>query len=308
MKKSVIICNPNSGKDNKRKLIDKLEAILHKKGYKTETIFTKYGGHAKEIVKNLPNNIDLLISLGGDGTFNEVVSGNIQRNEKLLLSHLPLGTTNDVGAMFGMTKSPEENLKMTLNGIQREIDICTINNQAFVYVAGLGKFTNIAYETPRDLKKRFGYFAYLINAFKIFNQKTKLFEMQYTKDGETYKGLYSFIVVCNATRMAGFDVFKDVKLDDGKFEVLVTNITRKKDIIKTLYLVTKEKDASKIPGVYFFRTDNLKIKLSSEPKKPWCIDGEKLKSKSKTYDIKIVKGTKMLLPKEAGNKVFEANN
>ncbi|MBQ9011371.1 MAG: YegS/Rv2252/BmrU family lipid kinase [Bacilli bacterium] len=308
MKKCVIICNPNSGKNDKKQLITKFEKILNKYNYNLETIYTKYSGHAKEIVKGLPDNIDLLVSLGGDGTFNEVVSGNIKRKNKLLLCHIPLGTTNDIGAMFGMTKDPESNLKMTLEGAVKEIDICTINNHVFVYVAGLGKFTNIAYETPREMKKRFGYLAYIINAFKIFNSKTKLFEMEYTANGETYKGLYSLVLVTNATRMAGFDIFKNVTLNDGKFEVLMTNITRKKDIIKTLYLVTKQKDASKVPGVYFCRTDHLKISLVQEPKKNWCIDGEQLKEKNTKYEIKIVKGTKMLLPKKAISKVFVAND
>ena len=29
--------------------------------------------------------------------------------------------------------------------------------------------------------------------------------------------------------------YKDVLLDDGKFEILVSNFTRKKDVVKSLY-------------------------------------------------------------------------
>ena len=303
MKKSVLICNPNSGKNNKEVLAKKFKDILNDYGYEVEIIFTKYAGHAKKIMVELPDLIDLVISLGGDGTFNEVVTGNLKREKKLLLTHIPLGTTNDLGATFGMGKNPVNNLKMILEGTVKELDICTINDVPFVYVAGLGKFTDVAYDTPRNLKKNFGYLAYMINAIKSFNQKTHLFEMSYMANGENYTGLYSFILICNASRMGGLEILQDVKMNDGKFEVLLSNITTKKDIIRSLYLL-KTSDITKVPGFYFFRTDNLKIKLKEIPKKSFCIDGEMLKTRTKNYEIKIVKGIKMLLPNKELDKIF----
>ncbi len=303
MKKSVLICNPNSGHNNKEVLASKCEALLKRYGYEVEVIFTKYAGHAKEIISSLADDTDLVISLGGDGTFNEVVTGNLKRKKKLLLTHIPLGTTNDLGATFGMGKNPVNNLKMILEGTVKELDICTINDVPFVYVAGLGKFTDIAYDTPRKLKKNFGYMAYMINALKSFNQKTHLFEMSYTANGETYTGLYSFVLICNASRMGGLEILQDVKMNDGQFEVLLSNITTKQDIIRSLYLL-KTSDITKVPGFYFFRTDNLKIKLKEAPRKRFCIDGEMLKTRTKDYEIKIVKGIKMLLPNSELDKIF----
>jgi len=303
VKKCVIICNPNSGHTKKKDLVQKFITILKEKDYDTDVKYTKYGGHAEKIIENLPNEIDLVISLGGDGTFNEVVTGNIKRKERILLSHIPLGTANDLGAMFGMGKNPINNLKMVLEGEIKGIDICKINNQPFVYVAGLGKFVDIAYDTPRSQKKRLGYFAYLVNALKIFNTKTQLFEMEYTCNGETYKGLYSLILICNATRIGGIKVFDEVKMNDNKFEVLMTNITTKKDIIKSLYLA-KTSDITKVPGFYFFRTGNLKIKLKEHPRKNWCIDGEKLKVKEKNFEISIIRDLKMLLPQKELHRIF----
>ena len=83
----------------------------------------------------------------------------------------------------------------------------------------------------------------------------------------------------------------------------MTNITSKKDIIKSLYLV-KTSDITKVPGFYFLRTNHLKIKLTEKKKKNWCIDGEKLKPKQKNFDISIIKGIKMLLPTKELHKIF----
>ena len=303
MKKSVLICNPNSGKDNKKDLVKEFQEVLCEKGYETQVIFTKYAGHAKKIISELDDDIDLVISLGGDGTFNEIASGNLMRENKLLVSHIPLGTTNDLGAMFGMGKNPTENLKMVLDGVVKRIDVCRINGNPFVYVAGIGKFVNIAYDTPRDMKKKLGYFAYLINGIRSFNSKTKLFEISYTIDGEEYRGLYSFMLICNASRMGGIEMLQDVKMDDGKFEVLLSNISSKKDIVKSLLMV-KTSDITKVPGFYFYKTDNLKIKFKKKPEKNWCIDGEELKSDSLEYEIDIVNDLKMLLPRKEIDKIF----
>ncbi len=302
MKKCALICNPNSGKRDKKVLVKDFTQILLEKGYETEVIFTKYSGHAKKIISDLEHK-DLVISFGGDGTFNEIVTGNLKREDKLTVAHIPHGTTNDLGAMFGMGKDPVENLKMVLDGVVKQVDICTINNNPFVYVAGIGKFVNVAYDTPRDMKKKLGYFAYVINAIKSFNSKTKLFEVSYTINGEKYRGLYSFMVICNATRMGGIDMFQDVKMDDSKFEVLLSNISSKKDIIKSL-LMLKTTDIKNVPGFYFYKTDNIKIKFEKRPDKNWCIDGEELESNALEYEINIVKDLKMLLPRKEIDKIF----
>ena len=128
--------------------------------------------------------------------------------------------------------------------------------------------------------------------------------MEYTCNGETYKGLYSLVLVCNAKRIGGIEVFNDIKMDDNQFEVLMTNITSRKDIIKSLVLA-KTSDITKVPGFYFYRTDHLKIKLTERPRKNWCIDGEQLKSKDKVFDISIIKDVKMLLPKKELSKIFK---
>ena len=301
MKKCALICNPNSGKNDKKVLVKECEKVLLEKGYETEIIFTKYSGHAKKIINELEFK-DLVISLGGDGTFNEIVTGNLKRKDKLVVSHIPLGTTNDLGAMFGMGKDAVENLKMILDGVVKQVDICRINGNPFVYVAGIGKFVNVAYDTPRDMKKKWGYLAYLMNAFKIFNSKTKLFEVSYTLNGEEYSGLYSFMLICNASRMGGIKVFQDVKMDDSKFEVLLSNITTKKDVIKSLLMV--KNDITKVPGFYFYKTDNLKIKFKKRPDKNWCIDGEELPDDSLEYEIDIVKDLKMMLPTKEIKNIF----
>lgn len=303
MKKCVVLYNKHSGKKNKKDFLDEFVDILKNNKYEPEIIYSKYRGHIIELVQNLPNDVDLVISIGGDGTFNEAMRGNFRREKRLLLAHIPLGTTNDVGKMFGYGKDPIKNLKMLMNGVVRKIDICTINGIPFIYVAGFGKFMNIPYETSRKTKKKFGYLAYVLNATKNFFKITKLHDVTYIIDGEEFNGLYSFMVVTNATRIAGMKIFDNIKLDDHKFEILFCNIKKRKDIIKSLMYLRKT-DITHVPGFYFHVSDNLKIRVNDEKGLPWCLDGEKYDVEGNEIEIGIDKDTSLMIPKENLEELF----
>lgn len=303
MKKCLVVYNPNSGKYNKEVTLPKIEKILNEYDYSVIMEKTKYKGDATSIVANI-DKCDLVVSIGGDGTFNEVMTGNFMRKDRIVLCHLPSGTTNDVGAMWGYGKNMLNNLKLALNGKVKRIDICTINDKPFVYSAGFGKFMNIPYETPRELKKRIGHLAYIREGARDFFRKVKLYDITYEVDNEKYRGLFSFALITNANRVAGINNFyKDIKLDDNKFEVLLCNITKLKDIVKTLYFFALY-DASKIPGFYFYQTDNIKIKFNSPLKKPLCIDGESFDDMSGSYNIKIDHDVYVLMPSKNVNNLF----
>lgn len=303
MKSCTIIYNPNSGHVFKTKYLKEYKKILTKNGYNPKFIGTQYSGHAKEIVNHLEPT-DLVISMGGDGTFNEVMSGNLERKKPLILAHIPVGTTNDVGVMFGYGKDIKKNLKLLLDGTIKGMDICVINGRPFVYVAGFGKFMQIPYNTPRKLKKKYGYMAYLLEGVKDFFNPTKMYDITYKVNGIEKRGLYSFMLISNANRIAGINNFyKDVKLDDDQFEVLFCNFKRRVDIIKT-FTILMTTDIERVSGVEFYKTNHLEIKFADYPKKAWCIDGEKLDRAVLNYEISNVRNVKIMMPKKNIDKIF----
>lgn len=303
MKKCIVIYNPISGKKIKYNFMPNFKDTLEKYGYDYQLVETEYKFHAIEIMQEIPD-VDLVISIGGDGTFNEVMTGNFKRKNRLVLAHLPVGSTNDIGKMLGYKDNIINNLKLALEGTVKDFDICLINNRPFIYVAGMGKFTDVSYDTPRKLKNKIGYLAYLKEGIKAFFSKTNLYDVEYEINGEKYRGLFSFILVSNANRIAGIkDFYKDVKLDDDNFEVLMCSITRKKDIIKSLYFLTKY-DVSKVPGFYFYKSNKIRIKLSKPLKKEWCIDGEKLDDNGTKFNIFIENKVKILVPNKNIDELF----
>jgi hypothetical protein len=225
-------------------------------------------------------------------------------NPQKKLGYIFLANITNICGIELYTENILNNLKLTLDGVVKNVDICLMNDKPFIYVAAIGKFADIPYETPRKLKKNIGYLAYVSEGVKSFFNKTRLQEIVYEVDGVEYRGLFSFIIISSANRISGINNFyKDVKLDDNKFEVLLCNISKKKDIIKSLYLLTMY-DVSKVPGIYSYKTDNFKIKFIDMPRKPWCVDGEKLEDIEKRYEISIDGSLKMMIPKKNIDKLF----
>ena len=299
MKKALVIHNPNSGKRrNVYNILKKSKDLFLKYGFEYNYIATKYKGHAKKIVKELEN-IDLVISVGGDGTFNEIVSGNILRDKKLVLSHIPIGTTNDLRSLFGLGKDIRKNIEIILSGDDRQIDICMLNNNPFVYVSVFGKFINLSYETSSKSKAKYGYLAYLVSGVKDFFKESYMYEIEFTINGVTKRGKYSLGVISNANRIAGINNFyKDVKLDDDTFEVLFCSIRKRSDLLKSLFRLGIT-DITKVNGVELYKTNKIKIKFLNKLKKPWTIDGEKYPSRDTFYEITINKDIKFRISNQA---------
>lgn len=304
MKNCVVIYNPNSGHIFKASYLKEYKNILNKHQYNVRFIGTEYHGHAKEIVSHLRGKIDLVISMGGDGTFNEVMTGNLQRTNPLVLAHIPVGTTNDVGVMFGYEKDIMKNLKLLLNGEIKPMDIGIINGRPFVYVAGFGKFMQIPYQTPRKLKEKIGHMAYIIEGARDFFNPTKMYQITYKVNGIEKTGFYSFMLISNANRIAGINNFyRNVKLDDDQFEVLFCNFKRRIDIIRTFALLLTM-DASKVSGIEFYKTNHIEVYFNEYPHKAWCVDGEQLDRAVLKYDISNIRNVKIMMPSKNIKKNF----
>ena len=304
MKKCVIVYNKKSGKVKPKELIGTFYDVVERYGYELNVITTKRQGYATEIVKELPDDIDLVIVAGGDGTFDEAINGNMMREKRLLLAQLPLGTTNDIGTMFGLTQNYKRDLEIILNGVKKNIDIIMINGRPFVYVAAFGNYINISFDTPKKWKEIFGRLAYILFGFIGLKDKIRMYNVKYKVGGKTKKGEYSFIFITNTSRVGGVEVeYPDMKLDDNKFEVLLCNLKTKQDIIKAL-VYAKNNGVQNVPGCEYYSTSDFEIEFDHIPKHSWGLDGEEFKSKTCKYVFTIDKSTEILIPHKNAKKLF----
>ena len=305
MKKCVVILNPQSGKRRKINTFEELYDIFRKYDYDTEIILTKARNDAENIVQALPDDVDLVVSAGGDGTLNEIVSGNMKRLKKLVIAPLPMGSTNDVGSMYGLTNNVYKNLEILLEGEKKRVDTCYINEKAFVYVACIGDYVDMAYSTPRNLKEKYGSIAYLLYGIRQFRPKIKTRHIKYKVDGKEYEGDYSYIFISNSSRIAGQpDIYYDVKLDDNLFEIALTKVTSFKELSKILVLASSV-DVKKIPNITYYQASHFELEFTNPLDISWCLDGEEYKEETNKYVFDMKQGLKMLVPNENISKLFD---
>lgn len=305
MKKCVIVYNAKSGKLKSEKFINTFYNVIENNGYELEVITTKCKGDATNIVKNLPDDIDLVIAAGGDGTFNEAIKGNVERKKKLLMSHLPIGTTNDVGTMYGFSKNSVKDLHMILNGKKKNIDLIMLNGTPFIYVAAFGNFINVTFDTPKKLKETFGKVGYILYGFSEIAEKIKLHHLKLNIDGVEKEGDYSFIFITNSSRIGGInDIYRDVKLDDNKFEVLLCHMTNKAKIVKSLLYVFNNGVDENVEGCDYYSASTLDIEFDDVPDFSWGLDGEEYKSTTNKFSFTINKDIDLLLPENNIEKLF----
>lgn len=305
MKKCVFIYNSKSGRGVNKIPFEKVIEIVNSYGYSLVMEKTRRKGHATEIVKELDDDIDLVIAAGGDGTFNEVVTGNLQRKNKLLLAHLPIGTTNDVGTMYGFSKNIEVDLEWIFTGVTKNIDVIMLNGTPFIYCAAFGNFVNITYETPRRLKEIFGRIGYFLFATREMNEVIRSQHIKVTINGETHEGDYSFMFITNSNRVGGVNnIYPFAKLDDNKFEVLLCKLTSKPELVKSLFYLRNSNDLDNIPGCEYYELSDLTIEFDEAPSHSWGIDGEEYKSKERVFHFSINKDINVVLPKNSVEKLF----
>ena len=308
MKKCVLIYNSKSGIGVNKIPYERVTDIAYSYGYTLIIEKTRRKGHAAELIKELDDDVDLVIAAGGDGTFNEVVTGNLQRKNKLVISHLPIGTTNDVGTMYGFSKNIEVDLEWIFTGVKKNIDVIMVNGVPFIYCAAYGNFVNISYETPRKLKEFLGRIGYLLFATKEFSEEIKTNHLRITENGKTHEGDYSFMFITNSSRVAGVNnLYPDAKLDDDKFEVLLCKLTSKPAIVKSLFYLKNSNDLDNIPGCEYYRLSELTIEFEETPSKSWGVDGEELKTKDSVFHFTINKDIYAIVPEYNVNRLFIEN-
>ena len=80
----------------------KIVSTLSDGGYDVFLMMTSKRGDAKTWAETYGKDFDLIVACGGDGTFNEVVSGNLSGANRPL-GYIPCGSTNDFAASIGLS-------------------------------------------------------------------------------------------------------------------------------------------------------------------------------------------------------------
>jgi YegS/Rv2252/BmrU family lipid kinase len=170
-----------------------------------------------KFIRHYQEEIDLVIIGGGDGTLNAAIEAIIET--QLPLGILPLGTANDLARTLAIPNSLPEACKIIAAGKLRRIDLGWVNNKYFFNVASLGLSVNITQQLTKEIKRRWGIFAYAVIALQVI-WKSRPFSAEIRINDQSFLVKTVQIAVGNGRYYGGgMAVVHDAAIDDQRLDL-----------------------------------------------------------------------------------------
>ena len=272
MKKMLFILNPCSGTRKANKVLTDILAIFNRADYQTQIYVTAASRDAVKAVKAYAPGMDLVVCCGGDGTFNETVTGLLESKLDIPLGYIPAGSTNDFANSLKLPLNPVKAARMIAEGSARKLDIGQFGDRYFSYVASFGAFAKASYATPQNVKNALGHTAYVLEGIRELSQIRKN-QVRLELDGEVLEDDYIFGAICNSTSVGGILTLNpnQVDMSDGLFEVLLVRAPR--DLLEITECITAVQKQQYNCRMMTFRSAK-EIKITASADIPWTLDGE----------------------------------
>jgi len=309
-KEWLVIVNPNAGNGKGKKDWDRISALLNEKDFPFTVKFTERKGHAIILtLEGITAGFRKIITVGGDGTLNEVVNGVFSNTEcptnDISLALIPVGTGNDWGRMFGIPLDYEKAIKIIRDNKLMLHDVGMVSiydgiekkNRYFINIAGLGfesvvvRRTNIQKDKGRGGKTVY-FYNLLMSLLSYKNTKAEI-----VIDGEkTIADVFSINVGNGRYCGGGMRQTPNALPDDGFLDVTIINGMGKFEIIRNLKILY-DGTILNHPKIDGYRCKN--IKVSSDSVLYTEADGESLGHTPVEFSIipasiNIVYGTRII--------------
>lgn len=272
MKRNLIILNPCSGKKRANRYLTDIVDLFTKEGYMSTVLTTTARGDGTLYAAQYAGDFDLITCIGGDGTFNEVVSGLLENDKKVPIGYIPAGSTNDFASSLGLSSDIMKAAQDIVKGEAISLDIGSFNGRKFSYVASFGAFTQTSYSTPQSVKNMLGHLAYILEGVTSLTS-IKPQHLKIEAGGAVYEGDYIFGAVSNSTSLAGILTLNPryVDMGDGLFELLLVNMPKNLiELTETIYVLSTQKYES--DKLTFINSGEFKVWASEDM--AWSLYGE----------------------------------
>ena len=259
--KALLLYSHASGHKNFSRHLAKVKAVLSPCFEQLDIVCTLSLAEAARYEMEAAERYDVLLIAGGDGTFNFAVNNLMKTAKAPVLGYLNFGTIGDVGRNFGIYGGLTRALNIIKEGHVEEFDVGEVNGRFFVYTCAIGRYSDIAYVTPRAEKRRRGRLAYYTMATKQAFQP-KLIHYEVEAENKKIEGDSAFVMVLNGRNMGGFLVNPKGKINDGKMELF---IAEKGPFNGLTHYLSRRKLTIVSSGRFLINTSE---------SGPWCLDGE----------------------------------
>ena len=273
-RQALVVANPVSGSGRGESVARELTTALGRRGLPTDLHLTSRAGDARETVESLTPTTDLVVSVGGDGTLREVLTGLRERGDdanSVRVGVLPMGTGNALCADLGLPRDVDRALEVLLGAKTVDVDVADVNGELSFLMTGVGPDAMVIEDVDEHRKdKRLTKWSYLpagIRSFLRYRPEPLTVEL----DGEELEGTFSQVMASNLIHYGGLiRLCPDRVLDDGLFEVfLFRGSSRWSLLVYTLRFFFHM-----IPGGSVEMRRAARIRVRSNGSVPFHIDGD----------------------------------
>ncbi len=233
--RTTFVVNPVAGRASSRAARrHRIEDFIRQHRLDARIDLSRRAGHARELAQAaVASGAQLVVSVGGDGTLNEVAGALV--GTRALYGIIPTGSGNGLGRDLGLPLDFNRALHLLLDGAVREIDSGVVNGLPFFNVMGLGFDAEIGRRF--NLSRRRGFWTYLrigLGAFLTYRRQPVVIE---SDSGERVSMESILVTVANSTQYGNnARIAPRARLDDGRLE-LVAITTR--NLLLALPLVAR---------------------------------------------------------------------
>ncbi len=273
MKQMLFIFNPCAGTKRANRYLPDIISTFNRAGYQVSVHVTSASGEATEIAARLAPGMDTVVCCGGDGTFNQVMSGLLQAGLDIPLGYIPAGSTNDFATSLKLPSNVMAAARAVVEGSPRRYDVGRFGSQYFSYVASFGAFTRASYATPQNIKNALGHTAYLLEGIQELSQIRNI-HARLELDGQVVEDDFLFGAISNSTSVGGVLTLdpRQVDMCDGRFEVLLIRVPR--DLIELPECIRALRTQKYNCSMITFRAAS-RIRVTGGEDLTWTLDGER---------------------------------
>ena len=274
MKKMLFIMNPFSGQRKANKFLPEIISLFNRAGYEVNTYMTGGPGDATRMAALRSKDVDLVVCCGGDGTFNETISGMILCGADVPVGYIPAGSTNDFASSLKIPLNPLQAAQNILEGQPVAYDVGRFGDRFFSYIASFGAFTRTSYATPQSIKNALGHTAYVLEGINELSQIRNI-HVRMELENEVLEDDYLFGAISNSTSVGGVLTLNanQVDMSDGKFEILLVRAPKTLTELPECILALQTQNYSNC-GMITFRSAS-RVRVFAPVDVPWTLDGEK---------------------------------
>lgn len=273
MKKMLFIMNPCSGQKRANRFLSEILSTFNEAGYDVLVHMTAGPGDGDKTVRRLGAGMDAVVCCGGDGTFNDVVSGLLHSGLDVPVGYIPAGTTNDFANSLKLPTDVMEATRAIVDGTPVAYDAGKFGDRYFSYVASFGAFTRASYATPQNIKNALGHTAYVLEGIQELSQLRKE-HVRMDIGGRIVEDDFLFGAISNSTSVGGILTLDPSQVDmrDGLLEVLLVRAPRNLgELTECIQALKSQKYNCEM--ITFCSAP--RVTVYSDPDMPWTLDGER---------------------------------